>query len=204
MNEYEVHSTIRRPWVPIALGALLYPFRSFFLVTGLMLRGILRPESPVEFFGCLIIGIPFFLIALYLIQKVARLTLLNLLGEEALRVEPGRLMLRQSVFGLGRWRSFPVDSITDFSLGGTQFLEGSNQKEDRVKLEELVRLKRIFGWLEGGLRLFRLWPAFVFRAKGQVRWFGFGLEQSQAREILARLRYHLPEGAFAQTGELHA
>jgi hypothetical protein len=190
--------------VPIALGALVYLFRSFFHVTGLMLRGVLRPESRTEFFACLIIGIPFFLIALYLIQKVARLTLLNLLGEEVLRVEPGRLMLRQSVFGMGRWKSFPVDSIADFSLGGTGFLQGSAQRRGSVKLEELMRLERIFGWLEGGLRLFRLWPAFVFRAKGQVCWFGFAMEESQAREILARLRYHLPESAFAQTGELHA
>lgn len=202
MTDYEISVPVRRPWIALALAFLLYQFRPFFLVTLLMARGIFRPQSTAEFFSCLILGVPFLAASLFCLSAMLRLILLNLIGEETLRLESGRLLkIRTSLLGMGKWKSFLADSLSGLRTGGLELEAELSQKSGDLKLEEMMRTRRLFAWTGRVLEVLGLRPALIFRAGGQTHWFGFGMEESAAREALARLRMHLPESAFQNGGE---
>ena len=199
MTQYEITFPIRRPWVAVFLFLLILPFRPYLLMVFLLLRGVIRPQSPAEFFSCLIIGIPFLLVGFFFGGTWLRLILTSLFGREMLKVEEGRLMLREALFGMGRWRSYAADSIRGISGGRLdlqRFAREQGRIGERMKLADTLRWQRILSGLEGGLRFLGVWPALIFRVNGAVTWFGLGMEESQSQEILARLRMHLPESAF--------
>jgi len=154
---YEVKLPIRRPWLALVLCLLWFPFKPFLLGFFLIVRGIIRPESSTEFFFCLIIGIPYLFIGGMFGLAILRLVLLNLFGEESLKLEEGRLMIRTG---------------------------------------------RLFTRVRGLLRFFGVLPALIFRARGRTHWFGSSLDEIQAREVLTRLKMHLPESTFVKTRDV--
>jgi len=197
VTDYEISVPVRRPWIALLLLLLVFPFQPFLLVIFLMGRGIVRPQSPAEFFSCLILGIPFFLVGFFVGKMWLWGILVSLFGQETLKLEEGHLMLRESFWGMGKWRSFSVDSIREMRGGRPDLQRYARDREGgQMKLAERLQLQRILAGIEGALRFLGIWPAVLFRAGAGITWFGLGMEESQGREILARLRMHLPESAF--------
>jgi hypothetical protein len=201
LSGYEVHLPIRRPILAAGLALLFIPWWDYSKFSGLLIRGIVRPESGVEFFFCLALGTPFLLFFAGFGGGLLYLILLNLIGTETLRVESGQLRLRQSLCGIGRWKSFPVGHLTDLRTGGMEFWQELLKGSERKDLKDLLHLQKGLTSAAPLMAFLGIRPGLVFRAKKQVRWFGSGLDELYAREILARLRMHLPEGAFTVSGK---
>lgn len=199
MNEYEVRAPIRRPWIVILFVFVFWQFTPFLLINSLLLRGIIRPQSPAEFFSCIILGIPFLLLATAMTVWFLRIILRNLIGEETLRLEPGKLKLRTTVLGLGKWREFPLETISNLRTGGVELENEFTQKAADLPLEQSMQVRRGLAWFKRVAAFLKIQPALMFTSRGKVEWFGSGLEESEAREMLARLKMQLPDSVFAQT-----
>ena len=196
MINYEIQVPIRRPWLAFALCFLFFPFRPFLLVIFLMVRGIIRPQSPAEFLSCLILGIPFILIGLGFGVAVLRFILSNLLGQETLRVESDHLSIRQSLFGFGKWKIFPVEKISNLRTGWGSLEAEVARSTESVLMEHTLKAKRWLATMEDFFRRIGCLPGLMFRAENRTHFFGWSIDKSQASEIFARLKMHLPENAF--------
>lgn len=201
MSEYEISVPVRRPVVALLMLVPLGIWYGFLQVSSLLVRGVLGPESGVEFFFCLLLGLPFALICVVVGLALVRLILYNLLGKETLRVERSHLLIRGSLFGLGRWKRFPVEKISDLRTGRSNLQAGVARSFHGTGVADWLRVQR---WSEGLARLYArvgAMPGILFKVDGQVHGFGACLGDGQAQEILVRLKFHLPEDAFAVTEE---
>ena len=197
MSDYEITLPIRRPWLALAAILLVVPFKPFLLVLFLMGRGILRPQSSGEFMMSLIVGIPFLLFGLFFGLRWLRFILLNLIGEETLRLESGCISIRQSLFGFGKWKTFSAEKVTDLRTGWENLrIEINSSSTKSVPVEQRVKAAQWLSVVKDFLQRIGCLPSLMFRSKNQTFFFGSSVDRSQAGEILARLRMHLPEETF--------
>lgn len=202
----EAHLAARRIWpLLFLLGLILYVWTRYFLlgVPLLLLRGVLEPKIPVEFFFCLILGSFFLLFFLGLAAPILYEIGFQLFGQEVVRVEGGWLSIQKRLFGMGKSRRFPTAEISQMGLlertlaaelGRMEIRRGPAQAQ-RLSLGQLSSRQRWIGWLQ------RLgFKGILFRQGGSPHWFAGGLSSQEAGELLTRLKFYLPEGAFAQEG----
>lgn len=196
MSSYELTLPIRRSWVAIAVGLFLIPWLDFFRMSMLMARGLVRPQSGAEFVTCIILGLPFLFISLTFGLTVSYYVALNLFGSETLELDAGKLRMRQSVLGMGRWQVFRFEEVSNLRVGGMDLAKELRVRAEGALLQEQVRTGQLFAGIGAAMRFLGIWPGLMFRARNQTRWFGSSMDEMEAREVLARLRMHLPEGAF--------
>ncbi len=177
MVAYERSVPIRRPWLALLFALMFLPLRDY-----------LRFNSFVD--------LPFAAIALWFAFLIGKMVAVNLFGIQTLQLGDGCLRLREGLFGIGRWQEFPVESISGLRLGGADLEKELLKKTEDLLIKEEVRTGRMFSGLQGVLRFLGVIPAVAFKAKGKPRWFGYGMEEMEAREVLARLRMQLPESAW--------
>ena len=196
MADYELNVPIRRPWLALLTILFFFPFWDFIKFSAFIISRVFHAESQVELFFSAVIGIPFALITLSFASLLGYWIGLNLFGTQELRLEKDRLRLRSSFLGFGKWREFKIWEITKMRSGGKEFEKEMLGKAEEMLIQEHVRTGNMFAGLKGLLSFFGIAPGIVFRAKKETVWFGCGMEESHTGEVVARLRMHLPEGAF--------
>jgi len=107
------------------------------------------------------------------------LWLWNAFGKEIVRVGSGLLTMKRDVFGLGRARSFQTMEISDLRAAG--FFGNMRSVSSGMAQWEIT----------GG--------TIAFDCNGKTNRFGIQLEEKEAREVVERLRPHLPEHASSVT-----
>ena len=103
----------------------------------------------------------------------------NALGKEIVRAGSGLLTIKRDILGLGRVRSFQTMEISDLRAAG---FFGNTQSSS----------PGMAPWgMSGG--------TIAFDCRGTTNRFGIQLEEREAREVVERLRPHLPEHASSMT-----
>ena len=200
----EVHIAAGKVWpILVLMVAILYVWLRFSLgVPLLMLRGVLDPKSPVEFFFCLVLGSFFLLFFIGFGAPVLHEIGFQFFGEEVVRAEGGWLTIKKSLFGLGKRRKYPVNEISGLvPLEDTLQSEISKSEKPtgELSLNQLSKRQIWIGWLKRlGVK------GITFRQGGSPHWFGSGLARQEVGELLTRLKFYLPVEAFVPTDDSQA
>src|SRR5262249_33624740 len=104
----------------------------------------------------------------------------HLAGREIVRITSGELILRKEVFGIGRSREFDRNRVVDLRIGAPVF----NPWAWNATLA-------FWGWAS---------RAIAFDYGARTYFFGVGLQEAEARMLVAALFNHLPRREVSTSG----